>query len=360
MQESSMSRKGPVFVAVALGLAVGVGYGLQAHPEKIPFFSPITDSGSGSVVTAPGSPVPPASKASASSPVPPSDNPLRYMLASVADQYEANSRYPAYSIPISEAQAKAYSGNHYDAITLPLQGGGEFTVTLEKYRFTRGNPIPVVATLNGPMVVGLGASATLESVESGEKNASVALESPEPGVFEGVLESDLEPGEYRLIVEGKIDGQPIRHVSTLSIEPFLGKFGQVGSAHVENNDLIIPVEFEPEGSGFFALSANLYADGQPIAHLSRELKLDNSQDVVELKAHGSVLAGKGVQGTMTLKGIQVRRLPKRPGDRTAFAFGPDDGFEFEAPNLDDLEDESARAPESEQRAALLRKLARDA
>jgi hypothetical protein len=76
-----------------------------------------------------------------------------------------------------------------------------------------------------------------------------------------------------------------------------------------------------------------------------------------LKAHGSVLANQDIQGQLQLRNLQLRQMPERPGDRTHYAFGPDDGYEFSPPDLGDLRDEPAVNTESEQRAALLRQLA---
>lgn len=352
-----MRHRGPLFVVTCVGLAVGAGYLLSASPVahqavasvRASLFSPAPVSQA----------APPVHTVAPAQPAPaePSDNPVRFMFAQVAQQYEQSSRYPSYSIPLTAQQADAYAGNHYDAVTLPLSGGGQFAVNLEKYRFTRGESILVVASVQGPMVVGQQVSARLEAVGAGSDTASAKLEPTPDGFFEGALDSELTPGEYRLVVEATIDGQSIRHVSTLTIEPFLGEFESVGTTHIQNNDLIIPVEFKAEDAGYYAFSANLYVSGQPVAHLTRERQMDASRSTIDFKVHGSVLAGRASHATMQLKGLQIRRLPARPGDRTDYGFGPDDGFEFDATDLDSLKDTPARDPESEQRAALLKKLA---
>ncbi|MEQ5834916.1 hypothetical protein [Marinobacter sp. NFXS9] len=351
-----MHWRGPLFILACVGTAAGIGYALSQVPD---------DGGSRSpaAVTAPSKATPrtqaisQAAPAQPSTPKPPKDDgPIRFMLAQVADQYEAASRYPAYSVPISPDQAKAYAGNQYTAVTLPLADDGRFTVNLEKYRFTRGETILVVASLEGPMVVGQRVEASLEPTgeQSGAQASTTLTRTPE-GIYQGELDSDREPGEYRLIVSARVDGQTVRHVSTLSIEPHLGDFSGVGTTRIENNNLVIPVEFEPDDAGFYALSANLYVNGQPVAHLSHEQRLDGSKADIELRAHGSVMAGRS--GKLQLRGLQIRRLPARPGDRTDYAFGPEDGFDVDASGLDQLEDIPARDPESEQRAAILRKMA---
>lgn len=289
---------------------------------------------------------------------PPADDALGYMLASVAEQYTQTTRYPAWSVPLTPAQAKAYQGNKFEPVSLPLEGDGQFIVTLEKYRFTRGETILVVAVIQGPQVVARSLTATLEKPASREAVASTSLEQAGKAVyFEGSLEASEAPGEYRLIVEARLDGRPVRHASPLTIEPYLGEFKGLGDPHVSDNNLVIPIKFSPEEPGFYALSAQLYAGQRPVAQLQTEQRLDGTSDTIKLKAHGTVLANETEAGQLQLKHIQIRQLPAKPGDRTNYGFGPDKGYEFTPPALDDLTDTPAVDPESEQRAALLRQLA---
>src|SRR5690554_521349 len=102
-----------------------------------------------------------ANEANASNAPAPSDNALGFMLASVADDYQRSARYPDYSVPLNTAQAEAYQGNRYHPVELPLEDDGSFIVTLDKFRFTQGEPILVVASLSGRQVFGDTLSATL-------------------------------------------------------------------------------------------------------------------------------------------------------------------------------------------------------
>jgi hypothetical protein len=290
-------------------------------------------------------------------PEPPSDNALGFMLASVADEYQQTIRYPDYSVPLTKAQAEAYQGNRYHPVVLPLEGDGRFVVTLDKFRFSQGEPILVVASLKGRQVFGQSLSATLETAVERDRVASAELENADPGYYQGTVSSDHTPGEYRLIVEARVDGKPVRHVSSLTIEPDLGSFEGLETAYVSGNDLVIPVRFDPEQSGYYALSAQLYSGETPLAQLQQETSLGSSSSVIRLKAHGSVLANRDIQGPLQLRHLQIRRLPATPGDRTDYAFGPEEGYEFSPPDLDGLRDQPAMNPESEQRAALLRQLA---
>ncbi|AXS82152.1 hypothetical protein [Marinobacter sp. Arc7-DN-1] len=355
-----MARKALLLLTLVSTSVVGMGYILS--DENRSAFRWLTTLATGASSA-------PAGKAASTAPAvlpsidqapePPSDNALGFMLAGIAEQYEQSTRYPAWSVPLSKAQAKAYQGNRYEPVSLPLEGEGQFTVTLEKYRFTRGETILVAAAIQSAQVVGRSLTATLEKPDSREAVASATLEQAgSAGYFEGTLEaSEEEPGEYRLIVEARLDGRPVRHASPLTIEPYLGDFGGLGEPHVSNNNLIIPVRFSPEEPGFYALSAQLYSGQRPVAQLQMEQRLDGTSDTINLKAHGTVLANETETGQLQLRHIQIRQLPARPGDRTNYAFGPEKGYVFTPPDLDNLTDTPAVNPESEQRAALLRQLA---
>lgn len=122
---------------------------------------------------------PEANEANASNAPAPSDNALGFMLASVADDYQRSARYPDYSVPLTTAQAEAYQGNRYHPVELPLEDDGSFIVTLDKFRFTQGEPILVVASLSGRQVFGDSLSATLESATKRDKADSADLPATE-------------------------------------------------------------------------------------------------------------------------------------------------------------------------------------
>jgi|AZIH01.1.fsa_nt_gi hypothetical protein len=354
-----MARKALLLLTLLSTSVVGMGYILSdENHSAFRWFTDLTIGAPSATAEKAASAAPDASPAIDQPPTPPADNALGFMLASVAEHYEQSTRYPAWSVPLSEAQAKAYQGNRYEPVSLPLEGDGQFTVTLEKYRFTRGETILVAAVIQGSQVVGGSLTATLEKPDSRKAVASTNLEQAgSVDYFEGTLEASEEPGEYRLIVEARLDGRPVRHASPLTIEPYLGDFGGLGEPHVSNNNLIIPVRFSPEKPGFYALSAQLYSGQRPVAQLQMEQRLDGTSDTINLKAHGTVLANRPEVGQLQLRHIQIRQLPARPGDRTNYAFGPENGYVFTPPDLDDLTDTPAVDPESEQRAALLRQLA---
>src|SRR5690606_32471177 len=109
-----------------------------------------------------------------------------HALQGTADDYQQSIRYPDYSVPLSAAQAEAYQGNRYHPVGLPLEDDGLFTVSLEKFRFTRGETILVVASLSGRQVFGNTLSADLETADDQKPATSTVLKATESaGYFEG-------------------------------------------------------------------------------------------------------------------------------------------------------------------------------
>lgn len=354
-----MSRRVVLVMATAASVVLGSVFMLS---EKNPFtfgwnVRPVAKADQPQAPSASAG-YPPADVKSVAQNRPPPDNPVGFMLAKVAEQYEDSARYPPWSVPLTRAQAQGYRGNRYEPVILPLENGGEFTVSLEKYRFTRGEDILVLASIQGPQIVGNSLHATLERTESRQQvNSTTLQEDNQSGYYQGVLRSNEAPGEYRLLVEASVDGQPLRHVSGLTIEPYLGEFDGLDTAYISHNNLIIPVRFSPDAAGVYALSAQLYHGQQPIAQLQAEKRLDSVSDTLPLKAHGTVLASKTLNGPLHLRNLQIRQLPAQPGERTHYGYGPKGGYTFEPPDLDALQDTPAPNPESEQRAVLLKRLA---
>jgi hypothetical protein len=348
-----------LLLAIAFISFSAVGLGFYLSEENTGHFAWFTGQEAPSAIARNQNPPPPPPAAEPATPPPeePSDDALGFMLASAANAYAQDIRYPKYSLPLTRAQAEGYQGNRFDPISLPLPGDGSFTVTLEKFRFVEDEDILVVASVTGSSGVSDTMSASLENAGSQDSLESGELTGTADGFYQGQLTAQGEPGEYRLIVEARIDGESVRHVSTLTIEPDLGEFEGLGDADVRSNDLVIPVNFDAKASGFYSLTAQLMDSGRPIALLNAEKQLDGTSGTIELRAHGSVLAGETIKGQLQLRHLQIRRLPAQPGDRTDYGFGPDEGYTFTPPDLESLTDTPASDPESEQRAALLQRLA---
>lgn len=268
------------------------------------------------------------------------DSALGLVRISDNNQHSQNTRATSSSNPRS--QAHGYQGNRYRSFKLPLDNDGYLIVALEKLRFTRGELILIVASLQGPRDVGYSLQATLEHAQTGEAIATTPLESSDSsGYYDGSLESDEAPGEYRLVVEATVDGKPVRHVSTLTIEPYLGDFKGLGTTYLDSNHLVIPVHFSSEKAGHYILSAQLYDGPTSIAHIQTEQRLDIGTNTFGLKVHRAAFANREVQGQLKLQHLQIRQLPSSPGERTNYAFGPEEGYSFSPPDLGGFWDASA-------------------
>ena len=56
----------------------------------------------------------------------PTDDALKFRLASVAEQFSKNTRDSTRSLPVSQAQTQGYQGNRYQPVKIPLGSGGYF------------------------------------------------------------------------------------------------------------------------------------------------------------------------------------------------------------------------------------------
>ncbi|WP_203300602.1 hypothetical protein [Marinobacter sediminum] len=65
----------------------------------------------------------------------------------------ASSSHASFSWLSPDPRAEGYRGNRYEPVSLPLGNNGQFNFILEQYRFTRGEPILVAASIQGPQVV---------------------------------------------------------------------------------------------------------------------------------------------------------------------------------------------------------------
>lgn len=278
--------------------------------------------------------------------------------AEVAAAYEVSARYPSYSIPLSSDLAVAYRGNAFEPISLPLVTGAVMRVTLPQLRYPQGEPVPVRAEVQGAAHVDPTMHARLIAVRDETEVASAELRAASPGeLFQGQISTDdLPAGEYRLIVRAYIDQEAIQHVSPLMIEPEIGQVLGLGVTSVAENHLVVPVRFEAHSAGRYAVSANLFTGGQPIAHLTAEANLVAGEGDIPMRVYGSLLVGQNLGAGLHLMDVQVRRLPARPGVRTAYGFGASEGYAVAVPSLDTLEDLPYHDELTQQRIDFLRSL----
>ncbi|WLD57422.1 hypothetical protein NFC81_11960 [Salinispirillum sp. LH 10-3-1] len=258
----------------------------------------------------------------------------------VAEAYAVSAQHPSYSIPLQADQVVAYRGNAYEPVSLPLVTGAVMRVFLPQLRYQKGDVVSVRAEVDGAAQLDNRMAVRLVAVsdESEATTAELRRAAPDESFLGELDTATVTPGEYRLIVTARIDQEAISHVSLLVVEPDIGDLLGVGATGVAANHLVVPVRFQAVEAGRYALSANLFTGDQPIAHLTGDASLAAGAGEIPLQVYGSLLVGVDLSMGLRLMDVQVRRLPARPGVRTAYMFGATTGYEVSVPSLDDLED----------------------
>lgn len=270
------------------------------------------------------------------------ENELAAEFRRVADVYEQSSRFPPYSIPIAEADLVQYQYNRYVPVNVELKqpggsGDAEIRVVLEKLHFEKGEPITGLAAVYGADAEAVSLSEVElldranETLASGTLNAAGQGEYP---IRLSVGESQAKdwPSDLLVRVKGQWNGRSVAAVAPVFLDDPIGGIDAVGRAHIEGAHLMIPVELEVEGPGFYVISANLYsADGEPLVHVEHQAELSRFDDKTELKIHRSALEAAGDAGPYELRNFMLRQLPSKPGQRTRF--GPADDRTVEIPRF---------------------------
>lgn len=330
-----------------------------------------TSTGSGDVVSAPE---PPDSRESPESVDadgdgrPPQERQIANEFARVADSYEAGSRYPSYSFPINEDQVEDYQYNRYSPVVTPVSDNGDtarLSVALDQLHFEKGNPILGTATVSGNAAGDLSIDEVSVRDPSGQSLYSQSLEANSEGEYDlDIRPSDSEasdwPVELVVMVSGEFRGRGVEAVAPLRYNDPVGDVDSVGEARVEGAHLMIPVEVDVDGEGDYAISGNLYSQsGRPLVHIEHEARLSGFDDRTELRIHRQALEARGDEGPYELGDLMLRRLPARPGDRTAYGAELDKRFRIEGAAFDEYSDAEYEDPMREARLKFLRNAAEE-
>lgn len=307
---------------------------LEQHPELISVAAEPAATPAPAPVPPSGSQAQPGAIAASGAQSPSSQelalkNELTAEFRRVADIYEQSSRFPPYSIPISQADLEQYQYNRYVPISVDLQqpggsGDAEIRVVLEKLHFEKGEPINGLAAVYGADAEAVRLSEVELLSHSNEVLASSGMQAAGAGEYPirvAVSASEAEdwPADLLLRVKGSWNGRAVAAVAPVYLDDPIGGIESVGRAHVEGAHLQIPVEADVSGPGFYVVSANLYSsEGEPLVHVEHQAELSEFDNRTELKIHRSALEASGDAGPYVLRDFMLRQLPSRPGDRTRF------------------------------------------
>lgn len=262
---------------------------------------------------------------------------LKNNLQGVLNQYQKNMEYPMYSVPITRADIQGYSANVFTPLSIPLANGATVGIELPKFHFKVNEPIPITVTFSSPASIAGNVSVELNKINDTNPLQQSRLAPGKAGVYSGSITA-AKDGEYKLLIMAMVDGTPIKLATTLVVDPNLGQVTHVGQTSVLGNNLIIPVAVKGVTlPGDYMLTANLYADGEPIAHLSANRTMSVDQQL-DLQVYGSLLAGKNPKN-LTVGDFLLEKLPNRPGDVTQSTYTDTPPMNVTIPDLTGLKNQ---------------------
>ena len=296
-----------------------------------------------------------------------SDEGFKAQFMMVADVYEETMKYPPNSVPLTAQALPQYIPNQYTptSVRFETQYGETLNlgVSLDRYRYFSGDDIAVTAKVNG---LGAGSSVTLRAEILDEKGKSVASQSldeeDQSNVFLGLFSPSRSKSEkwgtdLHMNVSFTWRGEDYQVRTPFKLSPRIATVIDVEDARVNSEYLEIPLEVDVVEDGDYAASANLYSlRGKPLIHLEGEGRLSNFKTRIKLKAHIAALKAGGDEGPYMLKDIWLKKLPDRPGQKTAYGDSSQDDYPVEGFPFSDFADKEYVDPMAEERLKFLRKM----
>ena len=131
----------------------------------------------------------------------------------------------------------------------------------------------------------------------------------------------------------------------------------MGNSQQDGADLVIPAQFSVVDPGYYRVEANLMTgDGEPVSHLDATFTLSRGAGIGLMKVHSAVLRAKGAAGPYRLSGIDVKRMPSKPGDATRYGSSRMPTYPVSGFPLDSYSNEPYVDPLVQQRVEFLRRL----
>ncbi|MCH2039682.1 MAG: hypothetical protein MK185_03490 [Saccharospirillaceae bacterium] len=308
----------PRFFLIAAGLILVITVVLQLMPE-----SPL-------VVTADSMPVQTTTVTLTAESKPmesgsPLAAPLKPVLRQVAQQYQRQNQWPSYSLPLSDHQLELIYPNQGAEISQSLQPlglNGELRIDLDHFRYRVGETLSAQVSLIADDALLSQISELKITVIDRQKKTLQQLSSRLSEQSQGnqwqaqIIVPDSWPQEASVNAQMVfVDGQQLNYSAPFQVFDPVAEVAGVKTSHVDDNELIIPVDIKKAKSGYYKLAAALFTEqNQPIAYLQGKAKIASSTGMIELKVHGSLLAGLGPRQDLVIKSFQLRRIPARPGD----------------------------------------------
>lgn len=245
---------------------------------------------------------------------------LVQQIGDFVEYYETQSRYPVYSIPISDPESveipKLFEETEVETPLFDEDGGPlslSIKAAVDKFEYTIGEAITLRVKVQGlEDNQTVSATATIKKI-AGQTLSQSPIQLSQLGSESSQLtatfqsnsfNTGFELGDIIAAVSVNIDGQafsttvPLRLNKTVS-----GRLENLGVAQVDGAFLNIPLQFSVTQSGYFFVQAYLFDQitQRPLLSLQSEGRMEQGNDYLNLRAHHHSLKDAGSQGPYTLK-----------------------------------------------------------
>ncbi|MUJ25902.1 hypothetical protein [Aliivibrio fischeri] len=254
--------------------------------------------------------------------------------------YEQELQYPSYSLPLTPNSHSYLEPNHFTEIALPvLDGSHSASLGLSKYRFSYPEPISV--TLNSDLnvdhieyqLIDIETQKTLANLYTQELSVEFSPKQDWPQEVRIKANISFDQGDDVLTADFQFSN-PIAFVS------------QALAPYSQGSDMIIPLQVDVKESGLYRIRANLYqSNGKPVASLMNKMPLTTGEVTFELKAHHSVLKGKG--SDFELRSITVEKMSGFPGEKAHYGISKEQSYSLSSFDVSSLNDQPYKMSEEE-------------
>ncbi|MFV1873136.1 MAG: hypothetical protein ACMZ64_07435 [Oleiphilus sp.] len=261
---------------------------------------------------------------------------VKVRLQQVAEQFAEEIRYPAFSKPIrNKYELIKYLPNRSIESSRPInledvdaevnEDSPRISLKSSKFRYYQGEQVLAEAQVTGieeTSSISLSAYVMSERkvIASAVDVSRLSTDHDQSSKGYSIRFADLShlssghDGDMDVVAEFTIDGQSYP-VSTLIRYPkVVATLESVGSAEVQDEYLMIPINIKTSSPGLFSISGNLYdaESDTPLVHLNAIEELSAESGVIQLKAHIVALKKMGHEGPYELKDISLSRGPSEP------------------------------------------------
>ncbi|TMP37833.1 hypothetical protein CWB96_22465 [Pseudoalteromonas citrea] len=251
------------------------------------------------------------------------DGSIRVAAKQVVSQYQSALRFPKYSQPLSKFDTDRLTPNMFYPVSMPIdEQGGKLTVKLAKYRFIYPENIHV--NISGAEIDKV--SVTLMDVDTKTVLKTQSLVASQSSYDIKFKANKDYPRNLQVVAKVTVQNKKVPVVAQLQYMQPSAKLLSIGNAYSDNDKMSVPLHLEVFKAGNYRIRANLYASGEPIAHLTTKGKLSEGLQNLSLSAHWSVLNPQA--SSMSLSEFVIELMSPSPAQPSLFGSSEIKHFEI--------------------------------